>query len=60
MVALHRVTSIYCKLEHLEERTKTLFKDVGETKTSLDFVNSEVEVLKQRLGIKQAKAAWQN
>ena len=44
-----RHDAIYGKLEHLEERTKTLFKDVGEMKTSLDFVNSEVEELKQRL-----------
>ena len=42
-----RHDAIYVKLEHLEERTKTLFKDVGKMKTSLDFINSEVEVLKQ-------------
>ena len=44
-----RHDAIYVKLEHLKERTKTLFKDVGEMKTSLNFVNSEVEDLKQRL-----------
>ena len=60
MVALYGVTSIYGRLQHLEERTKTLFKDVGEIKTSLDFVNSDVEVLKQKLEIKQTRVAWQN
>ena len=37
--------------------TKTLFKDVGETKTSLDFVNSEIEDLKQRLEDKPDKSS---
>ena len=39
-----RPDAIYGKLKHLEQRMKTLFKDVREKKTSLDFVNSEVEV----------------
>ena len=44
-----RHDAIYGKLEHLEERTNTLFEDVGGMKTSLGFVNSEVEDLKQGL-----------
>ena len=44
-----RHDAIYGKLEHLEGSMKTLFKDVGEMKTSLDFINSEIEDLKQRL-----------
>ena len=52
-----RHDAIYGKLEHLEESTKTLFKDVGEMKTSLDFVNSEIEDLKQRLEDKPDKCS---
>ena len=52
-----RHDTIYRKLEHLEERTKTLFKDVGEMKTSLDFENSEVEELKQKLEDKADKSS---
>ena len=52
-----RHDAIYRKLENLEERTKTLFKDVGEMKTSLDFVNREVEDLKQRLEAKADKSS---
>ena len=33
-----RHDAIYGKLKHLEQRMKTLLKDVGEKKTSLDFV----------------------
>ena len=49
--------AIYGKLKHLEERTKTLFKDVGEMKTSLDFVNGGVEELKQKLEDKADKSS---
>ena len=52
-----RHDAIYGKLENVEERTKTLFKDVGEMKTSLDFVNREVEDLKQRLEDKADKSS---
>ena len=52
-----RHDAIYGELEHLEESTKTLFKDVGEMKTSLDFVNSEIEDLKQRLEDKPDKSS---
>ena len=34
-----------------------MFKDVGEMKTSLDFVNNEVEELKQRLEDKADKSS---
>ena len=44
-----RHDAIYGKLHKLEERTSTLFKDVGEIKTGLNFVNEEVEDLKQSL-----------
>ena len=43
-----RHDAIYGKLTHLEERPKILSKMVGEMKTSIDFVNSKVEDLKQR------------
>ena len=49
--------AIYGKLKHLEERTKTLFKDVDEMKTSLDFVNGGVEELKQKLEDKADKSS---
>ena len=51
-----RHDAIYVEFEHLEERTKTLFKDVGEMKTSLNFVNSEVVDLLQRLEDKADKS----
>lgn len=35
-----RHDAIYGKLEHLEERTNTLFEDVGEMKMGLGSVNS--------------------
>ena len=53
----NRHDAVYGKLENLEERTKTLFKDVGEMKTSLDFVNREVEDLKQSLDGKADKSS---
>ena len=52
-----RHDAIYGKLEHLEERTNTLFEDVGGMKTSLGFVNSEVEDLKQGLEDKADKSS---
>ena len=52
-----RQDAIYGKLEHLEERTNTLFEDVGGMKTSLGFVNSEVEDLKQGLEDKADKSS---
>lgn len=51
-----RHDAIYGKLEHLEERTNTLFEDVGEMKTGLGSINSEVEDLKQGLEDKVDKS----
>ena len=51
-----RHDAIYGKLEHLEERTNTLFEDVGEMKMGLGSVNSEVEDLKQGLEDKVDKS----
>ncbi|KAL9976481.1 hypothetical protein ACROYT_G013789 [Oculina patagonica] len=50
-----RHDAIYGKLEHLEERTNTLFVDVGEKK-SLGSVNNEVEDFKQGLEDKADKS----
>ena len=51
-----RHDAIYSKLQQLEERTNTLFKDVGEMKTSLGFVSNEVDDLKLSLEDKAHKS----